>query len=210
MNITFKRLAILLTLIASSLSVSLAYADNNKTYCGSGLTTILVPDNALGCNFAEACKAHDKCYGKCDKNGELVGSEYCGKSEFSKERIASKQQCDNQLQADIKSINQGNPKCDILAGIYKTAVKILGQGPFNGKPMPPDMINNIVNSSKTPEEAGEKFETLNYLILDNVIDPTQVKFEDKQISVQTLPKSEFYKDKNIVIPNGENSKNLME
>ena len=67
-------------------------------HCGSGFTEAFVPEQRFGCKMAQACKAHDICYGACDPGASKQGSDdYCKRSEFSAERVATKQACDTQF-----------------------------------------------------------------------------------------------------------------
>ncbi|MBN0098690.1 hypothetical protein, partial [Pseudomonas aeruginosa] len=87
-------------LLAPRMAPAASAAEDKATYCGSGFTQYLVPDDVAGCSLSEACRLHDICYGRCDKDGDLYGSAYCAQSEKSEARNMSKQQCDARLQAD--------------------------------------------------------------------------------------------------------------
>jgi RHS repeat-associated protein len=82
--------------------------------CGSGPTSILVPDKPGGFNFTSACAKHDKCYGTCG---------------------AAKSDCDEQFLEDMQSICEnsyfGSVGCNELANIYYGAVHELGQDPYD-------------------------------------------------------------------------------
>jgi hypothetical protein len=129
---------------------------NSPKYCGSGITSKIVPDNLMGCKFSDACKAHDVCYGKCDPGGEKYGSDYCKKGEFSLERIMAKLQCDTDLGASIAKINAENRRCAVFGGAYSAAVIVAGQGPFNGQVISPEKLNDLVEKSQSPDELEQK------------------------------------------------------
>lgn len=128
--------------------------------CGSGFTEVFVPEQMFGCDMAEACNAHDICYGKCSPGGSKEGSGYCKQSEFSAERVAAKQACDRQLFWDIAKTNGNKWQCRAIGGFYTAAVVMAGQGPFNGKPMSPQAMKSLIETSTTPEEATAKFNAL--------------------------------------------------
>lgn len=71
-------------LLAPRMAPAASAAEDKATYCGSGFTQYLVPDDVAGCSLSEACRLHDICYGRCDKDGDLYGSAYCAQSEKSK------------------------------------------------------------------------------------------------------------------------------
>lgn len=61
-------------LLAPRMAPAASAAEDKATYCGSGFTQYLVPDDVAGCSLSEACRLHDICYGRCDKDGDLYGS----------------------------------------------------------------------------------------------------------------------------------------
>lgn len=144
-------------------------AEHVEGYCGSGATNALVPENFMGCEFSNACKAHDVCYSKCDPGGSMHGSAYCGLSESSPERVAAKAECDDRFRDDIIAINRDRKICKIFAGIYRRAVVIAGQGPFNGLVISPEVLQSIVERSATPGEAESIYDALISLSDDGII-----------------------------------------
>lgn len=143
-------------------------------YCGSGATNPLVPENFLGCEFSNACEAHDICYSKCDPGGSMHGSAYCGLSESSPERVAAKAKCDDVFRDQIIAINRGKKICEVFAGLYRRAVVVAGQGPFNGREISPEVLKSIVERSNTPEEAGNIYDALIGLSDSGVISADEI------------------------------------
>ncbi|MFM2075116.1 MAG: hypothetical protein RJB34_1421 [Pseudomonadota bacterium] len=164
-------------------------AKTTDGYCGSGLTESFVPEQMFGCKMSDACKAHDICYGACDPGGIKEGTDYCKQSEFSPERVAGKQACDTQLFWDISKANGNKWQCRALGGIYTTAVVIAGQGPFNGKPMPPQALKALVETSATPEEAQSKFKDLALQAKANQLDLSGLQRKGNTITVPALQTS---------------------
>lgn len=150
-------------------------------YCGSGVTEKVVPDQVFDCDIAGACEMHDVCYGKCDPGGSKEGSDYCKQSEFSPERVAAKRACDRQFYQDITKANGNKWQCKAIAGIYTAAVAIAGQGPFNGKPMSPQAMRDLVETSATPEEAVIKFNALATEAKAGKLDLSQLKRQGNAI-----------------------------
>ncbi len=50
-------------LLAPRMAPAASAAEDKATYCGSGFTQYLVPDDVAGCSLSEACRLHDICYG---------------------------------------------------------------------------------------------------------------------------------------------------
>ena len=159
-----------------------ATTKTNADHCGSGFTEAFVPEQMFGCNMAEACKAHDICYGACDPGGSKHGTDYCKQNEFSGERVAAKQACDTQFFWDIAKTNGNKWQCRAVAGIYTSAAAIAGQGPFNGKPMPPQAMKALVETSGTPEEAMSKFKALALEAKSEQLDLSQLQRKGKTIT----------------------------
>ena len=156
-SIMKKMLLLLLMMLCQATVISEAVGQTNSPkYCGSGITSKIVPDNFMGCKFSDACKAHDVCYGKCDPGGEKYGSDYCKNSEFSFERIMAKLQCDTDLGESIKKINIESKRCSVFGGAYSAAVIVAGQGPFNGQIISPDNLNKLMETSKSSDELEQK------------------------------------------------------
>ena len=154
------------------------------TYCGSGFTSFLVLDEFAGCRFTEACKAHDICYGRCDPDGDLHGSEYCALPEASTPRTESKTQCDAKLAADIVAQNSGSHLCSVLAGIYRFAVKNGGQGPFNGRKAS-ELYVKVAAASLSADDAERKLDAIAQLARAEVIDIAQVNLENNKLVLPT-------------------------
>jgi hypothetical protein len=177
-----------------------------KHYCGSGITQMAVPDKFVGCDFAEACRLHDECYSKCEPGNSRFDRIYCGMSEFSTARILAKAKCDNALEQGIKQKNKDNPLCGVLAGFYGLAVKVLGQGPFNGREVQEalTLYEKIYDTSPSEETASVKFQGLYQLREGGYIDISEVQFEQNQLTVPTTRRigSVLAHDGNtVVIPN---------
>lgn len=162
----------------------LANENTQNGHCGSGFTERFVPDQMFGCDMAQACKTHDVCYGVCGPHGSMRGSAYCKQSELSPERVATKNKCDDQFRSDISKINNG--KCDAIASIYTLAVRLFGQGPFNGKPMPPQAMRDLIETSSTPDEAVTKFKALATEAKAGKLDLSQLKRQGDAIILPTM------------------------
>jgi hypothetical protein len=104
-------------------NASTYYVDYYGLYCGSDSlpwyvpgSEWTIPENPIGFDFSDACKAHDECYGTCG---------------------ASKGECDLRLRTIAKNQcksykNLSNPAlCNFLADVYYTAISKLGQSSFN-------------------------------------------------------------------------------
>lgn len=160
---------------------------NDKKFCGSGFTEKLVPEAPLGCQMADSCKTHDICYGKCDPGGSKYGSDYCKKSEFSMHRMKEKIACDQKFYASIDQQNNGRWQCRALGGMYAAAVVIAGQGPFNGKPMPPSAMADLIETSQSSGEAINKFQSLAHLSQQGKLDLSQIRRDGSVLRVQPQP-----------------------
>ncbi|MEX2000509.1 hypothetical protein PAE81_00695 [Pseudomonas aeruginosa] len=147
-------------LLAPRMAPAASAAEDKATYCGSGFTQYLVPDDVAGCSLSEACRLHDICYGRCDKDGDLYGSAYCAQSEKSEARNMSKQQCDARLQADIAAQNGNSRLCRAVGGVYRVFVKHLGQGPFNGREAL-DIYLKVMQSAPSAADADARLEGAN-------------------------------------------------
>lgn len=158
-------------------------------HCGSSFTEAFVPEQMFGCNMAEACKAHDICYGKCDPSGSKEGSDYCKQSEISAERVAAKQACDKQFFWEIAKTNGNKWQCRAIGGFYTAAVVIAGQGPFNGKPMSPQTMKSLIETSTTPEEATAKFNALALEAKAGHLDLSKLQREGTLITLPDLQAS---------------------
>jgi hypothetical protein len=173
-------------LFFASMSLAQPPTRSNSDDCGSGFTAPLVPDFFFGCVFQDACKAHDVCYGACDKGGIKHGTAYCDLSEYSPERKAAKRACDSKFYADIVSMNEDKSYCKKLAAIYAGVVKVVGQGPFNGKVTNASM-DKIIRSSQTADEAAEKATLLFSLAEHKGVDLERVQLQGTKLLVP-LPK----------------------
>jgi hypothetical protein len=180
------------------------FAEEKKATCGSGMTEQIVPESFLGCDFSDACKKHDECYGICDVGGAQAGSDYCKLPELDPQRVASKTQCDLELRNTIISNNHGDGLCSKFALVYELAVKKFGQGPFNGKEMQ-DLIQKVVESSSSPEEAETKFTILYSLNEEKKINLKKMTLTDGTLIIpikRGVNISEFQQGKKLVIPAG--------
>lgn len=154
------------------------------TYCGSGLTEPLVPDQLLGCNMSDACKSHDACYAICEQGQPKAQTAYCQLSELHPDRAASKRKCDTQLKDDIIHDNPDNAICARIGEIYRLFVRGFGQGPFNGK-LAPETMRLIVTESATPAEAATKLTTMLGLASREVIDLDATWVQSKTLVIPT-------------------------
>ena len=59
-------------------------AEDKATYCGSGFTQYLVPDDVAGCSLSEACRLHDICYGRCDRTATSTAAPTARKAKSPK------------------------------------------------------------------------------------------------------------------------------
>ena len=172
-------------------------------YCGSGATDSLVPEGMFGCTFTEACRAHDVCYGKCDPGGALHGSEYCGLGELSPQRIAARRSCDNRLREDIIRLNANRPLCRKMAGVYRGAVVLAGQGPFNGREVSLETLRRIVEHSPTPEHAEALYTTIVQLTQEGRMSADAITWDQGRMRIDLLdaPRpSRYVRDGDLVIP----------
>src|SRR6476469_4996077 len=175
-------LLLLLSMLVGSVC---AQTVGDQKYCGTSWTGNVVPDKIAGCELAQACKAHDICYGKCDPGGALAGTPYCGLSELSPERIAAKRKCDVALFQDIRQTNPGKSACTNIGVIYAVGVILGGQGPFNGKPMSPMAMKQIAESSLDPAEAAYKAALLFNLAGQGKADLSAIEAEPTGVTVAT-------------------------
>jgi hypothetical protein len=74
--------------------------------CGSTFSSRFVRDSIADCDFKNACKKHDVCYGKCLDGGELSRTARCNDPKNVKE--SRREQCDQALEADIIEDNKGD------------------------------------------------------------------------------------------------------
>jgi hypothetical protein len=183
---TFCTSAFLLLYAGPSNGQTPATTKANADHCGSSFTEDFVPEQMFGCKMAEACKAHDICYGACDPGGSKHGTDYCKQNEFSGERVAAKQACDTQFFWAIAKTNGNKWQCRAVGVIYTAAVAIAGQGPFNGKPMPPQAMKALVETSATPEEAMSKFKALALEAKSKQLDLSQLQRKGKTITATEL------------------------
>ncbi|MDF5875006.1 hypothetical protein P4112_30465 [Pseudomonas aeruginosa] len=157
-------------------------AEDKATYCGSGFTQYLVPDDVAGCSLSEACRLHDICYGRCDKDGDLYGSAYCAQSEKSEARNMSKQQCDARLQADIAAQNGNSRLCRAVGGVYRVFVKHLGQGPFNGREAL-DIYLKVMQSAPSAADADARLEAIHQLQKQGLTDAKEIRYDAERIVI---------------------------
>lgn len=152
--------SIALLLVGVALLLAQTPVGQSADACGKGTNTCkpngcgpdgfwgkAVPDQVFSlCNFRKSCNHHDKCYSRCAKCGDLHGCKTCGKSKNSKERLARKRECDEQLRKEIDRENRNKPLASLCRGFgntYKFAVKNAGGGYWNGKPLPPEFRRAI-------------------------------------------------------------------
>lgn len=178
-------------------------AEEKATFCGSGWSEALVPDNVAGCVLTEACRLHDICYGRCDPGGDLHGSNYCSLGEDSEARQMSKKQCDQRLHDDIAALNDNRKLCSGVGSFYQYVVSRLGQGPFNGREQLP-LYLLIYESSGSELEANKKFEAVLTLERRGLIksgQTIQVENEDVIVPVTRAVDSPLSRDpRNVVLP----------
>lgn len=93
--------------------------------CGPKGWGWLVPDKMpiSDCNFEEACRKHDLCWGKCLPGGLFAGLPMCNDPVSKKQR---QKRCDEKLKRDIKVENGQRTICSVYASIYKLAVSAGG------------------------------------------------------------------------------------
>jgi hypothetical protein len=190
--------------------VVFAQAASSQTYCGSGFTEQFVPDRFIGCDFSEACKAHDICYGRCDKGGDRFGTAYCAQSEQSPERVAAKKTCDENFRQAIIKANPGKSRCEKFAGLYAGVVGVFGQGPFNGK-VPPAALDKIVANSNTTGEIRVKTETLLRLERDKKIDLTKAELTGRDLVIRVRSETEpNAPDRKVILRAGDSKEKIQE
>lgn len=199
-----KHKIILIILFVFSIKL---YGFDGEKYCGSGWSKNVVPDEFMGCKFSDACKEHDMCYGRCDKDGDRFGSAYCKLPESSPERTESKQRCDANLESKINEINNDIPKCKKFAALYKIAVDLAGQGPFNGKEAS-DLMVKIIDTSKTEAEVVQKAILIHNLSISGKIDPSSFKLSSAdEISFnlnRPTDRSELIQNDKLILKKGVN------
>lgn len=169
-------------LLAPRMAPAASAAEDKATYCGSGFTQYLVPDDVAGCSLSEACRLHDICYGRCDKDGDLYGSAYCAQSEKSEARNMSKQQCDARLQADIAAQNGNSRLCRAVGGVYRVFVKHLGQGPFNGREAL-DIYLKVMQSAPSAADADARLEAIHQLQKQGLTDAKEIRYDAERIVI---------------------------
>jgi hypothetical protein len=175
----------LLPLLLLVAGIACAQTPGEQKYCGTSWTGNIVPDKVAGCELAQACKAHDVCYGKCDPGGALAGTPYCGLKESSPERREAKRKCDDALFIDIRMNNPGKHLCSNIAAIYAVGVILGGQGPFNGRPMSPLAMRQIAESSLDPAEAAFKAAVLFNLAGQGKADLSALQASPQGVTVTT-------------------------
>lgn len=201
------KMPIILLLVLSGKSFGL----DVEKYCGSGWSKYVVPDKFLGCKFSIACKEHDECYGRCDKDGDLFGTDYCNLPESSPERTQSKRHCDAHIESKINEINNDNLKCQMFAALYRAMVSFAGQGPFNGNEAS-DLMVKLVDTSESEAEVVQKAFLIHNLSTLGKIDGNKfesssndsISFNVKQPTI----KSELIRDGNLVLKKGANLEQL--
>lgn len=161
-------------------SFAASVAEEKATYCGSGFTEQLVPDEFAGCVLAESCRLHDICYGRCDPEGDLFGSTYCQQSEMSEARRMSKRQCDEKLSASINALNDDRKVCSVIGGFYKLMVGGFGQGPFNGKERL-DIYLKAYDATGNEVDAEKQYKAIIALGRRGLIEPERIRVEDQGI-----------------------------
>lgn len=169
-------------LLAPRMAPAASAAEDKATYYGSGFTQYLVPDDVAGCSLSEACRLHDICYGRCDKDGDLYGSAYCAQSEKSEARNMSKQQCDARLQADIAAQNGNSRLCRAVGGVYRVFVKHLGQGPFNGREAL-DIYLKVMQSAPSAADADARLEAIHQLQKQGLTDAKEIRYDAERIVI---------------------------
>ena len=206
--VMFCTSAFVLLFAGPSYGQTSAITKTNADYCGSGFTEAFVPEQMFGCKMAEACKAHDICYSACEPGGSKHGSDYCKQSELSAERIAAKQACDTQLFWDIAKTNGNKWQCRAVGGIYSAAVVIAGQGPFDGKPMPPQAIKALIETSATPEEAVSKFKALAFEAKSSQLNLSQLQRKGKTITLTDGQASPTHNGMPLQLKHGASSQEI--
>jgi RHS repeat-associated protein len=85
-------------------------------WCGSGVTSSLVPESPLGRNVSGACRTHDQCYGASSSIPRIT--------------------CDSQFYFDVRQecIEDGGSvsQCDQIAILYLNGVRYGGYGAYEG------------------------------------------------------------------------------
>jgi hypothetical protein len=183
-----------------------------KDSCGSGWNRWIVPESFAGCRFASACTHHDVCYGVCDPGGARENTDYCRLPESSPERVAAKKVCDDGFFTEIVSDNPGKRRCEILAALYRAAVVKYGRGPFNGL-VASDRFYAIADASATPEEALKKYELLDRLATEHVIQPSGMRVQGDALLVPLQPGNERFggawqRGRMLVLPRGMSTQSL--
>jgi len=182
-----KKSIISCILFISTIVISFdSYSENvgnlKEKYCGSGWSFYVVPDSFLGCTFTEACRKHDVCYGRCDKNGDLYGGDYCAKSKKSQERQENKKACDLELKKEIIRINGDSKLCNKFSGLYEFSVRKFGGSAFNGLELP-DWYLKVIDSSSTKGEVIKKITYIQKLKASGHINIKDIRFDLNKIRV---------------------------
>jgi len=131
---------LILTAISHCLAFSSALAvepGRSINGCGpDGILGHIVPNRirVVNCELEKACNAHDICYGRCLKGGDLHGSPTCNDREAKRRRRVK---CDEALFSSIGSANGNRLACRAAASLYKNFVRLFGSTLFAGL-APPD------------------------------------------------------------------------
>jgi hypothetical protein len=194
-------LAIVLLTFAVSVLAQPVQIEQRK-YCGSGFTEKLVPEAPFGCQMAEACKAHDACYSKCDPGGDLYGKPYCTKSEFSTIRLKAKLACEATFYRNIDQANDGRWACKGLGAVYVAAVAVVGQGPFNGRRIQLASMEELILTSNGLEEIKLKTSTAAAWSQRGLVDLQQMKRVQDRIEFAPLLKGGIIVDPKLDLKKG--------
>lgn len=119
--------------------------------CGSGWNTSLVPDQirVLNCTMTSSCNSHDACYGVCEGRTDGIcayqqcrtkGQQALPNACYSDpaliqsgfDAVKRRATCDARMADDIAAANGGRWACKAIAIIYREAVKLWGDGAWNG------------------------------------------------------------------------------
>jgi hypothetical protein len=184
-----SRVVLAIVLLTSAVSVwAQPVQIEQRKYCGSGFTEKLVPEAPFGCQMAEACKAHDACYSKCDPGGDLYGKPYCTRSEFSTMRLKAKLACEANFYKNIDKANDGRWACKGLGAVYVAAVAVVGQGPFNGRRIQLASMEELILTSNGLEEIKLKTSTAAAWSQRGLVDLQQMKRVQDRIEFAPLLK----------------------
>jgi hypothetical protein len=199
---------IALCLAASGAAAQVADNAAKRKYCGSGFTEALVPESPFGCKMSEACKSHDACYSKCDPGGSLYGTAYCAKSEFSAVRVKAKLACEAAFYKNILKANDGRWACKAAGAIYVATVGIVGQGPFNGLPLPPRAMEDLILTSNSIEEIKTKAWVASTLSQRGVVNLQDFKRVDDRLDFAPLKNGDLPVGAKLELPKGIDAKTL--